>query len=312
LRGGGRAEFLSYDVRDNCAAQSVAHPQTTNPPTDQSCLTQQDLGRPREADQVTGTSSITLMPRAALIVGPFRNLSLTASYGGGIRSIDPIYITQDIKTPFARITAYEGGLAYAAPVKSALVVARTVFFQTVVDHDLIFDQTAGRNVIGVGTTRTGWLGALRLTGGFFDESANLTLVHSAYSDNGQAVAYVPGVVFRSDTALFHALPWRPRGLPIGGSLGVGITYVGARPLPYGQVSGDIFTIDAAATLAWSHYSIRFAATNLLDTQYRLGEYNYASDFKSQQQPTLVPERTFTAGAPRGLFATFGINFGGGA
>jgi hypothetical protein len=52
------------------------------------------------------------------------------------------------------------------------------------------------------------------------------------------------------------------------------------------------------------------ATNLLDNRYRLGEFNYASDFHSQPQPTLVSERHFTAGAPRGVFGTLAINFGG--
>ncbi len=178
------------------------------------------------------------------------------------------------------------------------------------DRDLIFDQTVGRNVLGVGTTRTGWLGALRLTGSFFDESANLTLVRATYNDNGSAVAYVPGVVFRSDSALFRTLPWTVLGKPIRTTLGAGITYVGRRPLPYGEVSGTIFTIDASASVAWANYQLRFSATNLLDTQYRLGEYNYASDFHSQPQPTLVPDRTFTAGPPRALFLTLGFNFGG--
>ncbi len=101
-----------------------------------------------------------------------------------------------------------------------------------------------------------------------------------------------------------------RGKPIRATLGAGITYVGPRPLPYGQVSGDIFTVDASASLAWSMFQIKVLSTNLLDSQYRLGEYDYASDFHSQAQPTLVPERTFTAGAPRGLFATLGVTFGG--
>lgn len=94
------------------------------------------------------------------------------------------------------------------------------------------------------------------------------------------------------------------------ALGGGITYVGPRALPYGQRSDDIFTIDASATLAWTNFELGVMATNLLNTQYRLGEYNFASDFHSQPQPTLVPERAFTAGAPRGIFGTFGINFGG--
>jgi iron complex outermembrane recepter protein len=310
LRGGARAEIVTYDVLNNCAAQSVAHPSTTNPPIDQSCLTQQNYGRPREPDQVTSTSGVAFLPRASLIAGPFRHLSLSASYGKGIRSIDPNYITQDVQAAFANITAYEGGIAYAGNLRSATVVLRSVVFRTLVDRDLIFDQTVGRNVLGVGTARTGWLGGLRLTGSFFDESANLTLVRATYNDNGSAVAYVPGVVFRSDSALFRTLPWTVLGKPIRTTLGAGITYVGRRPLPYGEVSGTIFTIDASASAAWANYQLRFSATNILDTQYRLGEYNYASDFHSQPQPTLVPDRTFTAGPPRALFLTLGFNFGG--
>jgi iron complex outermembrane recepter protein len=268
------------------------------------------MGRPREPDQVTSTSGVAIKPRAALIVGPFKNVTLSASYGQGIRSIDPSYITQDIKTPFANVVAYEVGATYAGNLRNTTLVARSVLFQTTVDQDLIFDQTIGRNTLGVGTTRTGWLGALRFTGSFFDESANLTLVNATFNDDHQAVPYVPGTVFRSDTALFRDLPWRVGEKAIRASLNAGITYVGPRPLPYGQVSQDIFTVDASLGLAWSSYQIRLAATNLLDNQYRLGEYNYASDFHSQPQPTLVPERTFTAGAPRSLLATFAINFGG--
>jgi iron complex outermembrane receptor protein len=281
-----------------------------NPPLDQSCLSQQDFGRPRQPDQVTATSGISLLPRASVIAGPIRGLSLSASWGKGVRSVDPSYITQDVQAPFASITAYEAGAAFTGHIRNSTLVARSVFFRTVVDKDLIFDQTEGRNVIGVGTTRTGWLGALRFSGAFFDESANLTLVRASYNDNGNAVSYVPGTVLRSDSALFRDFPRLLAGHSFRGSLGAGVTYVGPRPLPYGQVSGDIFTIDASAALTWGLYQIRLACTNLLNAQYRLGEYNYASDFHSQPQPTLVPDRTFTAGATRGIFATFGITFGG--
>lgn len=311
VRGGARADALTYNVLNNCAAQTVAHPSTTNPPIDQSCLTQQDMGRPREPNQQTATSSIAVLPRASLIVGPFAHFILSANYGQGIRSIDPSYITQDVKTPFANIVAYDGGISYAGEVGSVSLVARSIFFETLVDKDLIFDQNVGRNVLGVGTHRVGWVGALRMTGSFFDESANLTFVRATYDDDHLLVAYIPGVVFRSDTALFEDLPFRIAGSTLKGALSCGITYVGPRPLPFGQESQDIFTIDTSARLTWSHYEVGITISNLLDTKYRLGEYNYASDFHSQgEQPTLVPERTFSAGAPRGIFGNFAINFGG--
>jgi iron complex outermembrane receptor protein len=310
LRGGVRGDLLTYDVLNNCAAQTVAHPSTTNPPIDQSCLTQQDMGRPREPNQQTSTSSAEFLPRGTLLLGPLRNFTLTGSYGHGIRSIDPSYITQDVKTPFASIVAYEGGIVYAAALHDASIVARSIFFETLVDKDLIFSETAGRNVLGVGTHRTGWVGAVRATNAWFDESANLTLVRATYDDTHLLVAYIPGIVLRSDTSFVHELPLHIAGRPVTGTLGVGITYVGPRPLPYGQDSQDIFTIDASATFAWWHYQVGIVSTNLLNAQYRLGEYNYASDFHSQPQPTLVPERMFAAGAPRAIFGTFAINFGG--
>jgi iron complex outermembrane receptor protein len=309
VRGGARADLLTYDVLDECAAQTVAHPSTTNPPVDQSCLTQQDFGRPREPNQQTSTSSAALLPRASLVVGPLDHFVFSASYGNGVRSIDPNYITQDVKTPFASIVAYDAGVSYVGAVDDVSIVARSIFFETLVDKDLIFDETVGRNVLGVGTHRTGWVGALRLVGAFFDESANLTLVRATYDDTHLLVAYVPGDVLRSDTSVFHDLPIRIGGSTVRGTIGCGITYVGPRPLPFGQYSDDLFTVDASAALTWTHYEVGLTSTNLLGAKYRLGEYNYASDFHSQAQPTLVPERMFSAGAPRGVFATLAVHFG---
>ena len=310
FRGGARADLFTFGVLDNCASHSVAHPSSTDPPTDQSCLTQQNFGRPREVNQRSATSSVAVLPRGSLLVGPFANLNFSLSYGQGVRSIDPAYVTQDVKTPFASIQAYEGGVTYAGGVQDVDVVLRSIFFQTHVDRDLIFSETAGRNVLGNGTTRSGWVGAARFTGKFFDEAANVTLVRSAYDDTHLLVAYVPDVVLRSDTAVFHELPWPLMGKPIRGVLTGGVTYVGPRPLPFGQRSQDIFTVDSSLTFEWTRFEVGLVATNLLGNRYRLTELNYASDFHSQPQATLVPERHFTAGAPRGIFGTFSVTFGG--
>jgi hypothetical protein len=244
------------------------------------------------------------------IVRTVSTFSFSVSYGQGIRSVDPSYITQDIETPFARVVAYEGGVTYAGAIGSTQLTARSIVFQTHVDKDLIFSETAGRNVLGNGTTRTGWVGAFRLTGVHFDESLNLTLVKSIYDDTHLLVAYAPEAVLRSDSAYVTELPVH-RGT-LQGSLGAGISYVGPRPLPYGQRSDAIFTVDLSASLSVSHFELGIVTTNLLGTQYRLGEYNYASNFGAggAQQPTLVPARHFTAGAPRGIFASFAVNFGG--
>jgi outer membrane receptor protein involved in Fe transport len=125
------------------------------------------------------------------------------------------------------------------------------------------------------------------------------------------IPYVPDLVVRSDTSWWRPLPWSPGGVPLTATAGLGITYVGRRPLPYGDRSDTIFTVDASASITRRPLKLGISATNLLDTRYRLGEFNYASDFHSQPAPTLVPVRHFSAGAPRIVLFTLEVVLGGG-
>ena len=310
LRGGARADLFAFDVLDACAVKGVSLPSLTDPPGDASCLDQQRGGAHREPTERSSTASMKLMPRASLIVGPIQSFTLSLSYGTGVRSIDPGYITQDVATPFASITAYEGGMSYARSFGSVGVAARSILFATHVDKDLVFSESEGRNTLGGGTTRTGWSGSVRVTGDFFDQSANITFVKSVFDDSHLLVPYVPDVVLRSDTALFHEVPFKIVGTAPRAALGAGITYIGRRALPYGQRSDTIFTLDGNASIAWRDYELGVAMTNLLDTQYRLAEYNFVSDFRSTPDPTLVAARHFAAGAPRSVMLTLSASFGG--
>jgi len=309
LRGGVRGDLFTFNVQNNCAAQSVAHPSKANPPGDNSCLAQENFGAYRDPTQRAATASTVFLPRGSIILGPFSGFSYSASFGEGTRSIDPGYVAEDAQTPFAKVTAYEAGAAYSGGTEKLVVTARSVFFQTKVDRDLIFSETAGRNILGGGTTRTGWLGAFRLRHKYFDEAANVTLVKSTFDDTHLIVPYVPDLVIRSDTVLMDDMPFLIQNAPVKGIAGLGITYVGHRALPYGQRSDVIFTLDASATLKWSMFEVGVMATNLLDRRYRLGEFNYASDFDPSRAPVLSPVRHFSAGAPRALFATLGIAWG---
>lgn len=310
LRGGVRSDLFTFDVLDNCAQRSVRQPSASNPPGDESCLSQQDLGRHREPIERRGTSSIAVLPRGSVLIGPFTGFTASVSAGRGVRSIDPVYINQDLETPFASVDSYDLGVSYARGVGDVALMARSMFFRTHVDRDLIFSETAGRATLANGTTRTGWAGAIRATGPWFDQAANLTLVRSIFDDTRLLVPYVPDVVFRSDSSVHRALPWHPGQETITGALAAGVTYVGRRALPFGQRSDEIFTIDASASVAWRTFEVAIVATNLLDRQYRLSEFNYASDFRGSAQPSLVPARHFSAGAPRGVFLTLTATLGG--
>lgn len=314
LRGGVRADVLTYVVQNDCAATDVRRPSTTNPPGDASCLSQRDFGLYREPTERASAFGAAVMPRGTLLVGPFNGLTFTASLGDGVRSMDPQFVNQGRETPFAAIRAWEGGALWGGKLAGEKLdlSARAVVFGTRVDKDLIFSEQEGRNVLGGATNRLGGLVQARLRGPAFDVAAHGTYVQSRFEDTGFLVPYVPDLVLRFDGALFGDLPWRPLGAPVKATGGLGITYVGQRALPFGQRSDVIFVMDASAEVSWRWVTVGVTAQNLLNTQYRLAEFNFASDFRTTPPfPTLVPVRHFTAGAPLTVLATLGVTLGGG-
>jgi hypothetical protein len=248
-----------------------------------------------------------------LILGPLWGIGASVSAGKGVRSVDPQYISQDTGTPYASITAYEGGLSFNRRFRDTIdLQLRSVVFYTHVDRDLLFSETSGRNVLSTGTSRIGSVSSVRFTGSFWDLQANLTYVKATFDDTGLLVPYVPDLVFRADGMIGGDLPWwkkKLRNHALRASLGAGVTYVGPRPLPFGARSDTIATLDANATLGWWFIDLSISSQNLTDTRYRLGEYNFASDFRSTTYPSLVPQRHFAAGAPRTVLFTIALNYG---
>jgi TonB family protein len=304
LRGGLRADLFLFDVLNNCAVQgdSIDHPQPSATP-DVSCASQQGSGAYREPYQRTNTSSPAIMPRGTLVVGPFSGFTMSASAGEGARTIDPSYVSQGNLTPFVSLVAYEAGVSYAHLFDNGVgLTAKSVFFSTHVGQDLAFDPNEVTYTLAGGATRTGWAGSGRVTGSFYDLSANLTFVKGTYDGTGLLIPYVPNIVLRSDNAIFHELPIPAvLGRKLRGVLAAGASYLGPRPLPYGQFSDPVFLLDASAAVAWRPLELGVTMSNVLGTQYHVGDYNYASYFPHSGQPafpSLVPARAFAAGAPR--------------
>jgi iron complex outermembrane receptor protein len=303
LRGGLRADLYHYLVTNRCALSTQNS--FGGDPLDTECFSSDRVGY-RSPDQTASTSASLLEPRATVIIGPFHGFELTASYGRGSRSLDPQYINQDLATPFATVDAYEVGAAYSLTLEVADLTLHSVLFQTHVDKDLFFNETEGRNTLANGTTRTGWAVSGRATGAFWDVAANLTLVESSFDDTGLAVPYAPTTIARGDGVVFGDLPIGIAGSALTGSVGAGASFIGPRPLPFNEESVASFLVDMGASIRWRALSLGLILTNLLDRRYPLGEYNYASDFRSRAYPTLVAARHFSAAEPRAGYVTLTV------
>jgi len=320
FRGGVRTDMFLFDVLNNCAVTSVDSPSQAIAASqiDVSCLSQLEHGVYREPFQRSTTADGAVMPRGTIVLGPLHHFEFTASAGNGVRTVDPSYVAQGLLTPFVSAQSRDLGVSYTGAMGSTVVAAKSVFFQTHVDQDLVFDPTEGRNTLSSGSTRTGWQGSTRVLGPFYDIVANATLVKATFDSTGDCtpdcgllVPYIPDLVLRARAVVFGELPWLIAHKPVFANAGYGVSYVGRRPLPYGQVSDIIFLSDASVNLDWTIFTASLSAQNLFNSQYRLGEYNYPSNFqKLLPAPTLAPERSFTAGAPREILLTVGVTLGG--
>ena len=114
-----------------------------------------------------------------------------------------------------------------------------------------------------------------------------------------------------DAAFFHDLPWRSTSKPIRATVGYGVSYVGQRPLPYGELSDVIFVSDASAGLGVEHLerAPRGAEPLRLPVQARRVQLRVGLPLRSPE-PTLAPERSFTAGAPRTIMLSLSATLGG--
>ncbi|HEY5145842.1 MAG TPA: TonB-dependent receptor, partial [Polyangiaceae bacterium] len=293
LRGGIREELFTYSIENDCTDPTICAGDPATP------------GNPR-----TSAASSKMLPRASLLFGSFDGFTLVGSYGRGVRSLAIDEVSADPQTPLATISSYEGGVSYAHATPAGQLTLRSVFYDTAIDRDEVVDPVLGRTVETGATERTGWVGAGRLTGRIFDEAANVAVVRGILEASHEGIPYVPHVLARSDTAFFGDLPWTIDHHAVRASLGPSVTYVGTRSLPLGQSSDPYLLVDASLKLTWRAFELGLTATNLFDVRYRLSEFTFVSDFHTQAAPTLAPERSFTAGAPRMLFLSLSATLGG--
>jgi len=303
LRGGLRQEFYEYNILDNCFTRGNFK---TGQPLDVNCPAYDRSGARLPSRRVTATGQL-LAPKATALIALPLGLSLTASYGVGTTSKDPISIEQDENAPFVKLRAAEAGLLARGNVLGFDWTARLVGYQTKADQDQELDPNLGRQTTTTSTTRTGIVAAARATSSWLDEAASFTTVHPVFDDTGTLVPYTPLVVGRSDTALFGQLPWlRPGDSPLLGTLGIGVGYIGKRSLPFGQFSDPTLQIDTSASVRWRWLKLSVAVTNLTDQRFPLSQFFYASDFHSRNYPTLAPTGHFTAAAPRIVLFTIEV------
>jgi hypothetical protein len=317
LRGGVRQEYFNYSINNLCATGGEGYLVNVNQGVlpNQTCPSFNSNGAPRLPNQQIIAAGLLTEPKLTALYQLLPSLTATASFGIGGTSLDATQISQDQQTPFTKLTAAEAGVKYHHAFEASDLAARLIGFYTYSAAEPYFNPDQGRLTPGGPTNRGGGVADARFSGTWIDELASVTYTYAVQQANNAYtwVLYVPNVIARSDTVLFHALPWRLADRQVIGKVGLGLNYIGERPLPLGQFASPIFVMDASAKLRWSFLELGVDGKNLLNSQYASSQFYYASYFPHNtpgtvSYPTLAPAHAFTAAPPLTVMATLSLIF----
>ncbi|MCA9624147.1 MAG: TonB-dependent receptor [Myxococcales bacterium] len=276
VRGGMRFDALIYGVDDHLANESRA------------------------------AHGFAVTPKVTVDVGLAPGLDALAAYGQGFRSPQARNLQDGEATPFARMNGWELGLRYD---DRSVLRASLSGYVSLLDQDLVFNETLARNEEVPGTLRIGGATNLELRPQpwlLANLSGSLTRAtlrgSNARFDAGDLVPFVPQLVMRSLVSATPSLT-RVDGHELSALAGLGTSYLHRRPLPYGEIGSDIFLVDLQAGLRLDGVLLRFDVDNLLDRPWNDAEFVYASSFDPAAPASLIPRRHFTAGSPRRFLAT---------
>ena len=247
--------------------------------------------------------------KGTLDVGVVPGLNALGSYGQGFRSPQARSLGAGEKTPFTDVESMEVGLRYRDRKRLAVSLAA---FRTVLTDDVVFNEATARNEAVPGTLRLGVAVDFEARPApWFTSALGFTYTRATFQESqgnfeqDTLVPFVPQVVMRSDQALRGELTelWEHA---LEGQVGLGLSYLYRRPIPYGEIGSNVFLADAKSKLRLKMDQGRAAEVgldvlNLFDTEWNDGEFVYASNFNPSAPGSRLPVRHITAGPPRMLF-----------
>lgn len=302
-RIGMRADVLSYDIEDRLGNFApIVRPQDTFIP-----------GYRRSA------LGAAWGPRTSLEVRPVHWLVVQGAYGEGYRSPQARQLDDGEPAPFSKVRSADAGVRFEPDERLQLSLGA---YYTHLSDDVAFEAHEGR-LERIGATRR-WgavayvlarpLAWLIASGSFTFVDATLLEPPPASAEDpqppfvqGQSLPFVPPIVVRADLGARHTFVERLGGRPFSGRAGIGLSYLSARPLPYGDFADPFALLDASVGLGWGPVELGLEMFNLLDAQYAAVEYSFASDWDPNDgvRPR-TPARHTAVGAPLSWMVSLGV------
>jgi hypothetical protein len=246
-------------------------------------------------------------PHAGLKAGLERGLGehfrLFLTYGDGFRTPQARQLSNGETAPFVDVRGGDLGVRF----ESSRVSASLLGFVSGVSNDFFFDHLVGSTSFVGPTLRGGAQAAV--TARPIDDllvSLNVTAAQARLLEREALLPYFAPLVGRLDAGWKRS--FEVQGVTLTPKLGLGLTLIGPRPLPFDEFSRTVFLVDARAGVRVGPMEISFDVQNLLDARWRDGEFVFASKWNpSSASASLLPARQFTAGPPRTFLVTLEVH-----
>jgi len=300
--GGVRADVLFFDVNDKLGNFAPDYrPESFIP------------GFRRTA------AGIVAGPRLAMTGKPTDWVDIIGAYGEGFRSPQARTLVDGEVAPFTKVRSVDFGVRFRLFGEEQLKLTLTGY-RTWLNNDVFFEAAEGR-LENIGpTSRTGFVFyAVAKPLPWLVGALSVTYVHAALEGPPPPTVENPTPAFGEGDLLPFIPPWVVR-LDVGagdelvdlgdhalrGDIGLGFTYIGARPLPFAQTASPFSLLDLSAKLSWWFLELGFQVFNLLDKQYAGNELVFVSDWDPTSAGSRIPARHISAGRPRTFFFTIGF------
>lgn len=302
LRLGYRADVLGYEISDHLGNRAPA----TRDPDDYV------VGFRRSA------MGIAHGPRLSADFEPWSVLTVHASYGEGYRSPQARTLADGEPAPFSKVRSADLGVRWQALETTQLTVS---VYDTRLSDDVVFDASEGRlERIGASSRRGGVVHVETRPGFGIVGAVSVTYVNAellepppatAEEPNppfkpGQSLPFVPPLVVRVDLGEQREFG-RWLDLPVRGKLGLGLSALSRRPLPYGYFGQSFGLLDGSAGAGLGPAELTLSVYNVFDAVYPASEYSFVSAWDPDAVPSRVPARHVVAGAPRTVLVSLEVN-----
>ncbi len=302
VRAGYRADLLGYEVDDALGNRPAAT---------------------RDADSfITGfrrsAMGIAHGPRASADLEIWEPVTLHASYGEGYRSPQARSLADGETAPFSKVRSADVGARVKLGFDTQLTAS---VYHTHLSDDVAFDASEGRLERVGATTRRGavvhlesrpWAGVVGAFSVTYVDAELLEPPPPSAEDpeppfqRGKNLPFVPPIVARADVGVE-----RPLGVvaseQLKGRLGVGLSAIGARPLPYGAFGQAFALLDGSLGLSYGVLTLGASVYNILNLQYPAAEYAYVSTWSPDEPGSRLPARHIAAGAPRTVMVSLELD-----